>query len=321
MSLHSDATAPGAVRRPPAAPASRPAAPVALARRARHVLALGLVLLLTSCSSIKLGYNNADTLVVYSLDSYLELDEAQEQLVRERTRELLGWHRGTQLRAYARLLDDTERKIGNGRVTADDVLAFQQTMSDKLMRIGEQAAPDLARLALTLQPAQVDHLAGKVARDSAKARREFVKTAGRDALDDRVKAYAERAERWFGSLSREQMELVRASLAARPSGQQVWMEERERRQRDLVTLLRRIVDERPSEPLVAQWLRDYFVQLVQPDDAQRRARVLENRRSNAQLVAQLIDGASPAQKAALARTLRGYAQDFSTLAAGGGGRS
>lgn len=320
MSLHSDATAPGAVRRPPAAPASRPAAPVALARRARHVLAFGLVLLLASCSSIKLGYNNADTLLVYSLDSYLDLDETQEKLVRERVRELLGWHRSTQLRAYARLLDDGERLVGNGRVTADEVLAFQQAMNDKLMRVGEQAAPELARLALTLQPAQVDRFAGKLARDNAKARREFVKTAGRETLDDRVKAYAERAESWFGPLSREQLELVRTALAARPSGQQLWMEERERRQRDLVTLLRRIVDERPTEPIAAQWLRDYFAQLAQPDDAQRRARVLESRRGNAQLIAQLINGASPAQKAALARKLRGYAQDFSTLAAGSGGR-
>ena len=320
MSLHSDATAPGAVRRPPAAPACRPAAPGTLARRAQRVLALGLVLLLASCSSIKLGYNNADTLLVYSLDSYLDLDETQEKLVRERVRELLGWHRSTQLRAYARLLDDGERQVGNGRVTADEVLAFQQAMNDKLMRVGEQAAPELARLALTLQPAQVDRFAGKLARDNAKARREFVKTAGRETLDDRVKAYAERAESWFGSLSREQLELVRTALAARPSGQQVWMEERERRQRDLVTLLRRIVDERPTEPIAAQWLRDYLAQLAQPDDAQRRARVLESRRGNAQLIAQLINGASPAQKAALARKLRGYAQDFSTLAAGSGGR-
>ncbi len=41
-------------------------------RRAAHALAaLGVVLLLAGCSSLRLGYNNADTLLVYSLDSYL----------------------------------------------------------------------------------------------------------------------------------------------------------------------------------------------------------------------------------------------------------
>lgn len=292
-----------------------------LARRAAQALALATVLLLAACSSIKLGYNNADTLLVYSLDSYLDLDETQERLAKERVRELMSWHRSTQLHAYARFLDDTERKVGSGSVTADDVLAFQQAMNEKMMKIGEQAAPELARLALTLQPAQVDHFADKLARDSSKARREFMKIAGKETLDDRVKAYAERTETWFGSLSKEQLDLVRASLSARPSGQQLWMEERERRQRDLVAVLRRIVDEKPAELVAAQWLREYFGQLARPADEARRARVLENRRNNAQLIAQLINSATPAQKATLTKKLRGYAQDFTTLAAANGARS
>jgi hypothetical protein len=279
-----------------------------------------VVLLLAACSSLRLGYNNADTLLVYSLDSYLDLDDVQEDLAREGARELLAWHRSTQLQGYARLLDDTERKVGNGHVGADDVLAFQQAMSEKLMRVGEQVAPELARLALTLTPAQVDHLADRLARDSAKARRESQKMAGREALDDRVKAYAERAQSWFGSLSEEQLEMVRSALAAQPSGQQLWMEERERRQRDLVALLRKIVDEKPSELIAADWLRAYFAQLAQPADEARRARVQENWRDNAQLIAQLINTATPAQKAALASKLRGYARDFSTLASANGAR-
>jgi hypothetical protein len=296
-------------------------APAQELRRAVHALAvLGVVLLLAACSSLRLGYNNADTLLVYALDSHLDLDDAQEDLVRERARELLAWHRSTQLQAYARVLDDTERKIGSGRVGAEDVLAFQQTVTEQLMRVGEQAAPDLAGLALTLTPAQVDHLAAKLAKDRAEARREFLKIAGSQTLDERVQAYAERAQSWLGSLSKEQLEMVRSALTAGPSGPQLWMEERERRQRDLVALLRTIVDEKPSELIAADWLRVYFAQLAQPADEARRARVQENRRNNAQLIAQLINTATPAQMAALASKLRGYAQDFNALAWANGTR-
>lgn len=284
------------------------------------VLALGAVLALASCSSLKLGYNNADTLLVYSLDSYFDLDDAQEKLVKERVRELLAWHRHTQLVAYARFLEDTERKVGNGRVTPEDVLAFQQTLGEKMLRIGEQAAPELARLALTLTPAQVDHFADKLAKDSSKARREFLKIAGKQTLDDRVKTYAERSESWFGSLSKEQLDMVRASLAAQPSNQQWWMDERERRQKDIVLLLRRIVEERPTELIAAAWLREYFAQLALPGDETRRARVMETRRNGAVLTAQLINSTTSQQKATLAKKLRGYSQDFSALASNGGGR-
>ncbi len=290
-------------------------------QRVRTLLALALgVLLLASCSSIKLGYNNADTLLVYSLDSYFDLDDAQEKLVKERVRELLAWHRSTQLLAYARFLDDTERKVGNGRVTPDEVLAFQQALNEKMMKIGEHAAPELARLALTLSPTQVNHFADKLAKDNSKARREFLKIAGKETLDDRVKAYAERTETWFGSLSKEQLEMVRTSLAAQPSNQQWWMEERERRQKDLVVLLRRIVDEKPAELIATNWLREYFAQLSLPGEEARRLRVLENRRNGAVLTAQLINSATPQQKATLAKKLRGYSQDFSTLASTSGGR-
>ncbi len=292
-----------------ASPAQRP--PARGLRRAVNALAaLGVVLLLAACSSLRLGYNNADTLLVYSLDSYLDLDD------------LLAWHRSTQLQAYARVLDDTERRVvGNGRVGADDVLAFQQSVSEKLMTLGERASPQLARLARTLTPAQVDHLADRLARDGAKARRELLEIAGSEALDDRVKAYVERAQSWLGAISEEQREIVRTTLAARPSGPQLWLEERERRQRDLVALLRKIVDEKPSERIAADWLRAYFAQLDRPADEARSARLQENRHDNAQLIAQLINTATPGQKAALASKLRGYAQDFNALASAHGARS
>ena len=49
-----------------------------------RLLALGLfALLLAACSTIKLGYNNADTLLLHSLDRYVSLTDEQEQMVRE----------------------------------------------------------------------------------------------------------------------------------------------------------------------------------------------------------------------------------------------
>jgi hypothetical protein len=48
-----------------------------LSADARRVLALSVVLLVAACSSIKLGHNNADTLLMYGLDSYFDLDDSQ----------------------------------------------------------------------------------------------------------------------------------------------------------------------------------------------------------------------------------------------------
>jgi len=184
----------------------------------------------------------------------------------------------------------------------------------RLAALGERAAPDLAELALTLTPEQLGRLERKLASDNAKARRELVQVAGKETPDKHLKKYADRADFWFGSVSREQLELIRSALAQRSNNAVWWIEESERRQRELLSVLQRIQSERPGEAVAAAWLRDYFMQLQNPPDAERRRSMQQFRATNAQLVAELINAATPEQKAALSRRLAGFADDFLALA-------
>lgn len=303
-----------------ASPARRPRT------RARGWLRTGAVvaavLVATACSSIRLGYNNADTLLLYSLDSYFELDDTQEAMARERVRALLAWHRRTQLADYAQLLDATQRRLDAvpaAPLTAQEVLALQAQMGERLMTVGTQAAPDLARLARTLSPEQMAHFTSKVARDNAKLRRERV--AARDGgayTEERIKRNLERARTWLGALTREQEQLIRDATLARPGGEQQWLQERERRQREFTALLERIRGEALAPEAGAALLTRYFAELSTPADPARRAAVISARETNAQLMADLVNRATPEQKAALLRKLRGYAQDVTVLASEGG---
>jgi hypothetical protein len=272
-----------------------------------------LTLLVAACSAVKMGYNNADTLLVYALDDYLDLNEQQEQLTRERAVALLSWHRSTQLRDYAQLINSARAQIGS-TVTPADVLAFNQAINARLAALGEHAAPDLAQLAATLTPSQLDRLGKKLSTDVSKERRDLVRPVGKEAIDQRARKVSERIETWFGSVSREQVEIVRASVARNPSAAEWWIGERERRQREFVDLLRRIQNERPSEAVATRWIRDYFSQLQSPPDAERRARMADLRRRNADLIAELINAATPEQRAHLSAKLAGYAEDLSGLA-------
>jgi len=294
-------------------PARGEGATAALGRQARRFVLASVALLAAACSQLQLGYNNADTVIAYSLDSYLDLDDEQERLARSSIAALHRWHRATQLPGYVQLLDEAQKKVA-GPVTPADVREFNAGMRRALMAIGEQAAPDLARLALTLKPAQVDRLAERLARDTSKARRELVRFAGPESLDQRVERYVEQAEDWFGTLTPAQRATIRASLERRPEAQEAWMRERESRQRELVAVMARIRAEQPPLATATAWLREYFAQLAEPRDPQRRARLATYREENAELVAQLVNSATPAQRAALAKRLRSYAADLSTLA-------
>jgi hypothetical protein len=280
----------------------------------RRVFAAALVVLAAGCSSVRIGYNNADTFLLYTLDNYLDLSGQQQQLVRDRLRTLLAWHRATQLRGSTDVSDGASKRL-ESRVSGEEIYALNLEMNRRLVLIGDQAAPDLAALALTLRQTQLDRFARKLAEDDAKVRRE---AARKGSLEQRLKRSVERTEEWFGSVSPRQLELIRNELATRPDSEDWWLHEREQRRADLLKVLQRIHTEQPTEHEAARWLREYFARIAEPQEPERRTRMTEFRHGNAELIAALINASSAEQKAVLVKKLHGYAEDFATLAAATG---
>jgi hypothetical protein len=285
--------------------------------RCGRLLALALLaVFLAACSTIRVGYNNADTVLLHSLGRYVALTDEQQTMVRQHVGTLMAWHRATQLPDYAAFVQRTLASL-DGRVTPAEVLEFNAGLNARLVTLGERAAPDAAALALSLSPAQIDQLERKLIDDNVKARKESAKEL-RQAVDERAKKYAERAEFWLGRVSDEQRRLIRASLAEREVDSLYWIEARERRTRALVDLLRRIQAERPAPDEAARRFRAYFRELARPSDPGQRARAEAFRHDNAELVAQLLNRATPAQLAHLDRRLSGFQAEFTQLATHGG---
>jgi hypothetical protein len=282
-------------------------------RRLRLALLAVVVLAAAACSTIRFGYNNADIVIVHTLSRYVTLTSEQEQVVRERMAAVLAWHRGTQLTDYAAFVQRARVSI-DGNVTAGEVLEFNEGLNARLAALGEHIAPDAAALAATLTPEQIDQIERKLSGDNAKARKESAQEL-KQAVDERIKKYAERAEFWFGRLTPAQVEIVRSSFANRPVDSLYWIEARERRTHYLIALLRRIHSERPDQETAARWFRAYFAELARPSNTQQRARANAFRRDNALLVAQLLNSATPEQHAHLDKRLSGFAAEFTQLAA------
>jgi hypothetical protein len=249
----------------------------------RWLIMLVAVFALAACSSLRLGYNNADTLLMYAADSYLDLDSEQDAFARERVRALLVWHRRTQLREYARLLEAGQRRL-DGTATqplsAAEVLAFQRQGAEHMLTVGRQAAPDLVRLSRMLKPEQLDYLGNKLAKDTDKLKRErrvAVSTQGGAVSEARIEANLERARTWLGRVTPEQERLIRG----------------------------------------AALMNRHFAEIAEPADPAQRAATLAAREANAHLLAQVLNVATPEQKAHLIKKLRGYASDLTVLASEG----
>lgn len=283
-------------------------------RRWCVIVALAVILPLAACSSIRFGYNHADTFLIARLDQYFDLEKSQKQLARDRIGALLAWHRATQLQDYSALLDEIRAKL-NGPVTPSEVISFQEKIRQRLETLGERAAPEIAKLALTLKPNQIAQVRRELDEDNAEFREEYgySHNPSNPNPQARAKLFIKRAEFWLGKLTEPQRAMIRQAVAARDNGNYTWADEREARQHEFLALLSKIERQKPQERVATDWVRCYFAELARQTDPQRQAFIETLRRADAELIAKLLDSATPEQRTALDEKLHGYAADLAAL--------
>jgi hypothetical protein len=266
-------------------------------RLIRHlILVLVAALFLQGCSVVRLGYGNGDSLARWWIDQYLDLAPEQDALARERLTRLHAWHRKTQLPDYARLLLEAKPMVA-GRMTSSEAQQLTEAIISRVRTLTEQALPDVADLLVTLTPAQIERVAKRFGDKNAdwakEARLAEGETGQRKA---RFKRILERAEYWFGDFSDVQQAAIRRLVDAQPTGIQFWYEERQRRQRDWLDLVRKVQAEKLPRERVIVLLRNYVERFDLPSDPGRRATALAHRRAGAELTASIQAMTTPAQR-------------------------
>ena len=90
------------------------------ARRTLYSLFLiALMAALAACSSLRLAYNNGDTLLYWWLDGYVDLNSDQKGWVKNDIDKLFQWHRKTQLEDYIQILQTGQRQLAGNPTAAD----------------------------------------------------------------------------------------------------------------------------------------------------------------------------------------------------------
>jgi hypothetical protein len=283
--------------------------------RLLHQLIVVLVvsLLLQGCSAVRLGYGNADSLARWWIDQYVDMSPEQDALARERLSRLLAWHRKTQLPDYVSILRQGQKFVA-GQPTAGDALALGDAVVRRGRALADQATPDIAEFLATVTPAQIERMAGRQAEKNADYAKEAQLADGESGQRKaRYKRLLERAEYWFDDFSSEQKSAMRRLIDGQGSGSQFWYEERLRRQREWLDLVRLVQRERPPRERVMQMLRDYAARFDLPADPVRLAQATALRRSSAELAVAIHAMTTPAQRAHAEHKLGDLIRDFTEL--------
>lgn len=278
---------------------------------ARALGAFALVALLAGCTAARLAYKQAPNLTYWWLDSHVDIASEQSFDVRNDIDAFFQWHRREELPVYAGLLRDWQA-MALRDIEPREVCMQAERVRARLQRAGERMAEPMARLALQLSPAQIDHLQRHQAKGNEGFAKDFVRGTPEQRLERRFERALDRSEMLYGPLDAAQQRLLRERLAASPWDPQRALQARLRRQQDQIETVRRA---RADPARAGRWVREHIERIARPPSPDEQADTEAALRHGCALLAQLHNRTTPEQRAHAVRVLQDYESDLRVLAA------
>lgn len=273
-----------------------------------------LALALMGCSAVRLGYDNGAQLAWWWLDGYVDFSREQAPPAKQGIERWFEWHRATQLPDYAALLADASAQVLEPTTPAQ-ACRWQARLREALDPALDRAVELAAELVPGLGEAQLHHLEQRYAKGNDEMRSDFLQPDPTVRARESVRRTVERAERLYGRFEEAQRRVVEAGVAASPFDPEIWLAERQRRQRDTVQLLRRLLAERADGDQRLAAMRMLALRTEHSPDPEYRAYQSRLAEYNCAFAARIHNATTPAQRQRARDTLKGWEEDLRALTA------
>jgi uncharacterized coiled-coil protein SlyX len=281
----------------------------------RRAFIIGVLLsLLAGCSTLRLGYANGPQLAWWWLDGYLDFSSEHTPKVKRAIEQWFEWHRSTQLADYAALLATAAVQVGEP-TTAAAVCQWQKQVGERLAPAADKAMVLAAELLPGLGEPQIKYLERRYAKLNAERRDEFLQPKPADRQKASIERTVERVEMVYGRLEDAQRRVISAGLVVSPFDAEAWLADNERRQREVLSTLRRLVAERPDADKRLATLRDLTDRLDDPPSDAAREQQAKLRDFNCGLAAEIHNATTTAQRRVAREKILGWEADLRSLLA------
>ena len=276
-------------------------------------LGAGLVLAVavSACTAARLAYNQAPTISYWWLDAYVDLDDAQSTQTRDALDQFFQWHRQNELPVYAGRLREWQALAPADLTPAQACVQFED-VRERIERAADRTVEPFTRLALQLTPAQLEHLQRHQARSNEEFEKDFLRGKPEQRLKKRLERATSRSEMLYGTLSKEQLALLRELIQSSPFDAQRTQAERLRRQADLLQTVR---DAQAAPARAQQLVREHYARVNRSPTPGYNDYQSELVRQGCAQFARLHNSTTPEQRANAVRVLKGYEDDFRVLSA------
>lgn len=279
-------------------------------RRILLILVLAVEAATAGCGSVmRVAYNNGDVAARFKAHEYFDLHGEQSDRLKAQIARFHAWHRREELPRYAALFGDASARLAAGLTRADVAWAIAAVRERYRVTV-EQAADEFAPVAATMDPDNLAALERKLAENNEQFARDFLSGDAAKQARARARRLSGWVDDWLGTVTPEQEALIAAFVQAQPELDRVRLEDRRRRQREFVALLRA----HGKAPDLAARLRDYLVNWERDRGAEhrRQARAWEDRLVT--LIVDLDGSLTPQQRDHVVRRFAFFAAEARVLA-------
>jgi hypothetical protein len=277
----------------------------------KKIALLSLVFVLAGCNKIRLTYQYADWMVLYSVRDNFDLNSEQSEQLSQEVDDYFLWNRKEMLPLYARYLHASAEKIRSGldSATYDSGYAeFRALYRQSLLPVVDKAQT----LLLSLEPDQIDAYAKTLKKKNDKLRREISRPR-EEILEKRYLKSIKAIEDWTGPLSVDQKARLKPLNDAMPWTGDIWLANREKVQAELIDLLKTKAGAAKLRP----FLEDYFLDGEKLRSPVYLARSREYQAGLKRYLLELRSILTPAQLERLLEQMKTLANDFDVLHAKG----
>lgn len=276
---------------------------------------LALVLLaLTSCNTVKLGYNNAQELTYWWLHRYVHFSEAQKPVIKAELATLHEWHRLNEIPAYIQILESLQQSVMHD-MNSSQVCLVAENVRDRFKILNLQIEPIAEKISPSLTHEQLAHIEKHFAKNNEKWRKDWLDDSEQKREEHRLKLSIKRAEMLYGKLNDGQRKVLQQNIRQSSFNADTSYAERLGRQADFIAMLERIIDNKLTAPDIKLQVSAYFNRLVNGSGPAYQQYMKRMTLDACAGIAKLHNATDMKQRQRAAEKLASYIKDLNALKA------
>ncbi|CAK3655134.1 DNA polymerase III subunit alpha [Vibrio crassostreae] len=220
-------------------------------RKCRWLMLL-VCFLFAGCGT-KFAYNNISWFAVSYIEDFVSLSNSQESELEARLDSLQAWHKETQLPLYISQLEVIQ-SITRPDMNSAFIVDQSEQIKNHIRAIVNKLAPDVYALSMQLSPKQDSEFLKNFREKQQDYYEERLSLNDEDSRERYRNRIEERLERWLGSVSKQQKQIIFTWSQEWVNTNASWREYQNNTYQDLTILMEKKSDLHIAQPIIMKLL-------------------------------------------------------------------